>query len=99
MKFSCTKFFLFFIFQFCFTVSFAQVTDSLYQTLSKKPKLTGGVSTRYSFVTGFATSVRCASLGAEFANKLRTGIQKTKISYRFIKTNISLMLQEILIRL
>ena len=74
MKFCRTNFFIFFIFQFCFTVSFAQVTDSLYQTLSKKPKLTGGVSTRYSFVTGFATSIRCASLGAEFANKLRTGI-------------------------
>lgn len=52
----------------------SQVRDSLQKSLSGKPKLTGGVSTRYSFITGFATSVRSASMGLEFAGKLRTGI-------------------------
>ena len=74
MRSSDKKFFIFFLFVYNFSVSFSQVRDSLQKTLSQKPKLTGGISTRYSFITGFATSVRCASLGAEFANKLRTGI-------------------------
>ncbi|MEW6468126.1 MAG: hypothetical protein AB1458_04340 [Bacteroidota bacterium] len=52
----------------------AQVRDSVARTLSRQPKLTGGLSTRYSFITGFAVAVRSVSMGAEFGGKLRVGI-------------------------
>ncbi len=51
----------------------AQFLDSIKQSLKSKPKLSAGLSTRYSFITGFSAPVVTGYVGVSFKSKIRFG--------------------------
>lgn len=51
----------------------AQVMDSISASFKKKPTLTGGFSTRQTFIDGFKAPVWSARIGVDFNNRVRLG--------------------------
>ncbi len=52
----------------------AQVADSIASAFHSKPKLTGGLSSRQTFIDGFRTPVLGVRLGLDFKNIVRIGM-------------------------
>ncbi len=57
----------------CALCSRAQLGDSIVAAFHKKARLTGGFSTRQTFIDGFNAPVLSAKIGADFDNKIRIG--------------------------
>jgi hypothetical protein len=69
-----SAFFFLLFFGLSFLQSHSQVLDSIQFCFKKKPHLTGGISTKNTFINGFTSPVYTARMGLDFDNRIKMGI-------------------------
>lgn len=92
--------FLLFFASTVFVSARGQMMDSIYTAFGKKPKLTGGFSTKTSFIDGFNSPVFSVQGGLDFNRVVRTGFSWNWIKlspYKPGRNNTPFYLDKILV--